>query len=394
MKIAYLISLDNKTRSGLYYSIVSKIKSFKENNPDIEIEVFNMDIKQPYLIRKVFEIFKIHLNKVYGDNTSFDGLECRNLYFNYNLFSYLRMKFNYKFDFYKEYAKMNSHYFENYDLISTHSTSPMLVAYNINMKSDIPFTITFHGTDINITPFKSDENLKLYSKIFEKSSANFFVSKTLLNKGKNINSTTSEKNYVLYNGINFNDFKRSTDKRIKALKNELNINCKVVGFVGNLVDVKNVLLLPDVFKILRSKNAKISFVVIGGGILEKELQDRFTDLNIELSYYGRVDKSEIMDYYSLMDVLVLPSKNEGLPLVLLEAMACGVSCVGSNVGGIPEAIGIENCFDLGEDFIDKVTNRMIQIINSNKQMDIDTCRFDLNNIAKDEAIYYKKIVSK
>ena len=48
----------------------------------------------------------------------------------------------------------------------------------------------------------------------------------------------------------------------------------------------------------------------------------------------------------MADVLILPSINEGLPLTVVEGLACGCNVVGSLVGGIPEVIGEDNCVDL------------------------------------------------
>lgn len=63
-----------------------------------------------------------------------------------------------------------------------------------------------------------------------------------------------------------------------------------------------------------------------------------------------------------MDVLILPSLNEGLPRVTLEALACEVPVVGSNMGGIPEVIEEKNVFDLENNFINKISSRILEII--------------------------------
>ena len=52
------------------------------------------------------------------------------------------------------------------------------------------------------------------------------------------------------------------------------------------------------------------------------------------------------DFMNAADVFILPSINEGLPLSVVEALACGCNVVGSMVGGIPEVIGDNNCVDL------------------------------------------------
>lgn len=61
-------------------------------------------------------------------------------------------------------------------------------------------------------------------------------------------------------------------------------------------------------------------------------------------------------------MLLLPSLNEGMPRVTLEALTCGVSVVGSNVGGISESIGEKNSFDLDDDFLNSISSRAIEIL--------------------------------
>ena len=76
-------------------------------------------------------------------------------------------------------------------------------------------------------------------------------------------------------------------------------------------------------------------VVILGGHAEEVVEQ----LPLETFPLGYVnDEQRIVDVYNAVDVFVLPSLSENLPNTIMEAMACGVPCVGFKVGGIPEEI--------------------------------------------------------
>ena len=67
-----------------------------------------------------------------------------------------------------------------------------------------------------------------------------------------------------------------------------------------------------------------------------------------------------------IDVMVLPSLNEGLPLVCAEAIRCGASVVGSDVGGVPEVIGSGYVVPLGEGFVDGMSSKIAGILQTSK----------------------------
>ncbi len=79
---------------------------------------------------------------------------------------------------------------------------------------------------------------------------------------------------------------------------------------------------------------------------------------------GRVDPSKMVEIMHCLDVLVLPSLNEGSPICIMEAMCCGVHVVGSDVGGILELIGNANSFVLDESFEKNIAKRIVEILKS------------------------------
>ena len=79
-------------------------------------------------------------------------------------------------------------------------------------------------------------------------------------------------------------------------------------------------------------------------------------------FTGKVPPEEIPDLLNCVDLLVLPSSLEGLPLVVIEALSCGAHVVATNVIGTAEAVGRENAIDLGDRFVDRFTDRAVELL--------------------------------
>jgi len=112
-----------------------------------------------------------------------------------------------------------------------------------------------------------------------------------------------------------------------------------VLFVGRLTKAKGVDILIKAIKILKEKYQKeIKAAIVGKGYLEGELKELVMELGIgkEVEFLGvRKDIEKLMKSTKLF---VLPSRWEGLPLTILEAMSSGVGIIATQVGGIPEVI--------------------------------------------------------
>ena len=112
-----------------------------------------------------------------------------------------------------------------------------------------------------------------------------------------------------------------------------------VLFVGRLTKAKGVDILLKAIKILKEKYQKeIKAAIVGKGYLEEELKELVMELEIEkeIEFLGvRRDIEKLMKSTKLF---VLPSRWEGLPLTILEAMSSGAGIIATKVGGIPEII--------------------------------------------------------
>jgi len=114
----------------------------------------------------------------------------------------------------------------------------------------------------------------------------------------------------------------------------------VVGTAARLSPEKGIGHMIDAAPEVLSRHPVARFVVIGDGAMRESLQRRARELGVSrwFSFTGfRADASALIKG---MDIFVLPSLRENLPVALLEAMACGVSVVATDVGGVREVLGV------------------------------------------------------
>lgn len=137
---------------------------------------------------------------------------------------------------------------------------------------------------------------------------------------KNYN-VSNEKIESICNSIDMNLFKPSED--IKEYD---------VLFVGRLSDVKNISLLLEFLE-----KTELKIQIVGDGELRDKIA-KITALKKNITWSKRVENNQLPFYYNRARVYILISKYEGNPKSLLEAMACGLPCIGTDVNGIRECI--------------------------------------------------------
>jgi L-malate glycosyltransferase len=141
---------------------------------------------------------------------------------------------------------------------------------------------------------------------------------------------------VIRNGI---DLERTRPLGAReASRRELGLSEEelVIGSVGALRPVKNHGLLLEAAALLRRAGSPAKVLLAGTGPEEVQLRERARALEVSLLLPGR--QREIARTLAALDLFVLPSLEEGCSLTLMEAMACGLAVVASNVGGNPELV--------------------------------------------------------
>ena len=112
-------------------------------------------------------------------------------------------------------------------------------------------------------------------------------------------------------------------------------------FVGRLIECKGIPFLIESFKMILSSGIQAKLYLVGSGEEENRLRDLVycQELGEDVIFLGY--SSDPLAIIKRMDLLILPSKEEGLGRVLLEAMDIGIPVIGAEVGGIPEVIDNE-----------------------------------------------------
>ncbi|PNS00549.1 group 1 glycosyl transferase [Petrotoga miotherma DSM 10691] len=338
MKVLFITNLlpfSHNPARGIF--ITNRLKTMQSFN--INFVVYGITSKDSFGIKLLKKILSIPSVNSTDSFYEVDGVKYKYAFFSRSLgdvFNSRVLKKNNQIKDSKEVAEdlFNKIKDDEFDIIHAHGMydAPAgLVAKVLSEKLNIPYVVTCHGSDINLAMPKAKE---LYVDILENAARVIFVSNALLNKAKSF-GYAGENSVVIPNGIEPDIFKPLDKEKIKE---ELGLSKKVVGFVGGLKKVKRADKLPDIFSYI-SSIYDTEFLVVGNGELKENIENECKKRRLKVNFVGSVSHEEVPYYMNAMDVMILPSRNEGFGAVVIEAQGCGVAVVGSGNGGIPEAIG-------------------------------------------------------
>lgn len=163
---------------------------------------------------------------------------------------------------------------------------------------------------------------------------------------------------IINNAIEVERFLFDQEKR-NEIRKANNLDGKIViGHVGRFMLQKNHKFLLKIFKEIHDKNSNTILMLIGEGELEQEIRKDVAELNLRDSVVFTGSIPNVNEMYQAMDVFILPSLYEGLPVVGIEAQAAGLPCYFSDtvteetaISDLVKFISLESSADEWSDII-------------------------------------------
>jgi len=203
-----------------------------------------------------------------------------------------------------------------------------VAAVEIAKKFNTEFYLKVHGSDINMHA-TFPERAKQITAMANHAQGILSVSQDLANKMVYM-GINKDKIHVIYNGVNLEKF----------IPKPADNSSPYIIFIGNLKHDKGVIELLNAFIQIHKQFPDLKLHYIGSGNMAVKLQEIISKNQLEekVILEGVKAHDQLPDIIAQAKLLALPSYNEGVPNVILEAMACATPVVATNVGGIPEVV--------------------------------------------------------
>jgi N-acetyl-alpha-D-glucosaminyl L-malate synthase BshA len=291
--------------------------------------------------------------------------------------------------------------YEKLDLLHVHYAIPhATIAYLSKMilaekGIDIPIITTLHGTDITLVGKD-----KSYAPVVE-----FSINRS--------DGVTAVSNYlrdltyeyfdihkeikVIYNFIDFDRFKRVDKEHFrKAIAPD---GERILVHTSNFRELKRV---DNVIRIFHKVQEKIpaKLLLIGDGPTRQGLEELCREMKLcsHVRFLGKIDAVE--EILAISDLFLIPSANESFGLAALEAMACEVPVISSNVGGLPE-VNVDGVTGFLSDFenVDEMAANALKILSSDITLQqfrenayAHAQKFDIKYVLPQYIEYYEKLI--
>jgi glycosyltransferase involved in cell wall biosynthesis len=194
--------------------------------------------------------------------------------------------------------------------------------------------VTLRGSDIRSIPTTQPRLVQWQEALLRRADVVTAVSESLRSDALALYPFLREKIRVIYNAPNPSFFDNNTVEASLIGKE------RFILFVGAILKVKGVDVLLRAWKLVQDRGQPVCLIVVGEGAELESMVALCEELRITASvrFVGSRSQDDLRNLYCTAELIVIPSRAEGLPRVGLEAGACGSICVASDVGGLAEVV--------------------------------------------------------
>ena len=232
--------------------------------------------------------------------------------------------------------ELNAVFDENYDVVHIHTSLWRGFLINqIAMERNIPTVIIHaHSTGIHVNDKTEREKLALIhnknkSSISEKLGTHFCACSEAAADWIFGNQVPMDKICILNNAINIEEFSYKPTVRDEYRKKLSLEDSFVIGWVGMMRYPKNPEMVIEVFNGACKAVSNAKLLLIGDGELREDVEKRVNDLGLSDKVLFLGNRNDVSALMQAMDVFILPSRFEGLPISLIEAQTAGLKCLTS-----------------------------------------------------------------
>lgn len=224
------------------------------------------------------------------------------------------------------------------------------IGYILKKFYKLPYIIRFGGGDIPGTQARFTKIYKLLGPAIKTiwKNADALIANSQGLKDRALNFYANKDFDIICNGVNTDIFYPNEREKAEEF---------CILFVSRLIERKGLqFFIPQLQKIQKNINRNIRLIIVGNGPYREELEKLVKEYGAEklVRFEGQKNRDELLLYYQSADVFILPSKWEGMPNVVLEAMACGLPIVMTPCEGSKELIRNNGYVVPVEEFSDRL----------------------------------------
>lgn len=235
--------------------------------------------------------------------------------------------------------KINREYFKffknhDYDIVYADTENSLRAIHLLMAKlAGIPTRVVHsHNTNLQTESKISKIISRIIRHFFLFSATDYFACSDMAAEWLFPKSIFKKKKYTLLtNGVDLKTFKFDEKTRIRMReKYDISLSDIIIGNVGRFMPQKNHKYMMSIFNEVVKKVPNVKLMLIGSGPLEQEIREIVKDYNLNDAVIFVGTTNNIVDYYQMMDLFLMPSLFEGLPITGIEAQANGLPCLFSD----------------------------------------------------------------